>query len=149
MGEPIQALTDATALSSTQQVRSTMWAPFMSHMPPPVARSRNQGARAATPKGLYHVSVANTGVPKEPSWSSPRAAMVLAKYRCEWPTRRWTPALSTAAVIRSHSSRVSAMGFSRKTCLPAEAAAIVADSWRKFGSAIIATATSARSSAWR
>ena len=63
-------------VSSTQQVRSTMCAPFISHMPPPVARSRNQGARMARPNGLYQVSVAKTGSPRVPSWSSWRARTV-------------------------------------------------------------------------
>ena len=78
-GEPIQARTDWTSVSSTQHVRSIMCAPFINHMPPPVARSRNHGKRLATPKFLYQVSVANTALPTSPLWRISRARTVDAK----------------------------------------------------------------------
>ena len=64
--EPIHARMDSTSVSSTQHVRSIMCAPFISHIPPPVARSRHQGRRLWTPNGLYQVSVAKTGSPSDP-----------------------------------------------------------------------------------
>ena len=50
--------------------------------------------------------------------------------------------MSAAAIIRSHSSTVFAIGFSMKTCLPAEQASTVAFSCSQFGSPITAISTS-------
>ena len=72
----------------------------------------------------------------------------LSKRRLK-PTCSGTPAASAAAMARSASARVMAMGFSQNTALPARAAASTRSAWMRAGAAITtaSTAGSASSSA--
>jgi hypothetical protein len=60
-----------------------------------------------------------------------------------------TPAASVAAIMASLAARVSSIGFSQKTCLPAAAAAMVTSRCEGVGVATITAPMSARASTSR
>ena len=121
-----------------------MCAPFISHIPPPFSRSRNQGGRPFTPKALYQVSVASTGRPTSPDSMIWRALTLGAMNSSVWAVKSLTPCRRAAAIIWSHSSTVSAIGFSMMTCFPASAAAIATGQCRKWGRVRATICTSSR-----
>src|SRR5207249_4469392 len=59
-----------------------------------------------------------------------------------WPQESSTPALSAASTMRSHSSTLSAIGFSEMTCLPACAAMTTCWECMLLGEATQTTSTS-------
>jgi hypothetical protein len=125
-GEPIPARTDSTSESSTQHVRSIMCAPFMSHIPPPVARSRNHGRRISTPNGCTKdAKYGCRGDDLARAWSRRKALTVPDQQALLHPLDR--------PQIRSHST-VSAIGFSRKMLLTRPSTVACR---RKFGSATV------------
>ena len=63
-----------------------------------------------------------------------------------WATMSRTPASRQAATIASHSATSSAIGFSRKTCFPAAAAACESGTWVVCGVAITTASMSLRAS---
>src|SRR5215207_3000267 len=84
------------------------------------------------------------GVPSRPAAASSWAARKPVSKRRLKPTWRGTPAALVAAMARSASARVRAMGFSQNTALPAPAAASTSSAWKRAGAAIT-TASSAGS----
>ena len=64
MGLLTQARTAVIGLPMSHVRRSSMWTPFIYHMPPPPsARFRNQGGRFGRSNVRYQVSVAKTTFP--------------------------------------------------------------------------------------
>ena len=64
------------------------------------------------------------------------------------PTCSATPASAAAAIARSASSRVSAIGFSQNTCLPARAAATTRSVWVAAGELMATACTAGSSISW-
>jgi len=91
--------------------------------------------------GVQKVELKSRGSPMRPERAiSPASRLARSKCR-RYPTISLTPASRAARVMRSHSSSVSAIGFSTSTCLPARAARTAYSQCRLFGSAIYTAST--------
>ena len=67
--------------------------------------------------------------PISPAATSSLALTWALASRWFWPMSSRLPALSASASMASHSARVTAMGFSHSTCLPARRAAMASSAW--------------------
>ena len=107
------------------------------------------GMRAGSPvngPGSRVSERSSCGVPMRPASIAARAAANAGAKRRLNPTCSTTPACSAAAMARSASARVTAIGFSQNTCLPAAAAATTRSVWLRAGAVISTPSTSGRAS---
>ena len=114
----------------SQRTQSQSWLLTSASMPLDVFSSRAQGGGSPGP---WVSDLTIIGWPISPAWMRCAAALNSGSKRRMKPTCRITPAFWTAAMISSHSNRLSAMGFSTKTCLPACAAWTASALWVKVG----------------
>ena len=113
-------------------------------IPLEVRRSR---AQAGGRPGPWVSDLIIIGRPISPASIRCMAATNSGEKRRMKPICRTTPARLVPSMIASHSARFSAIGFSRKTCLPCAAAVSASSRWVKVGVVMITASNATLSSA--